>query len=73
MKTHPMPEYMRLDDHYHQTPTSGGPGPQDHWFTSSSSYMSLDEFLEQVSYQENMIADGKMPAGSEPLVKVDFR
>lgn len=71
MKHPPPMDYLRLDDHYQNSAAAHHASAQDYWFTSSSSLMSLDEFLEQVSYQENMNTDAKTTA--EPIVKVDFR
>lgn len=71
MKHQPM-DYLRLDDHYQTTGGGHNAGSQDQWFNPTSSLMSLDEFLEQVSYQEHLAADGKA-TGMEPIVKVDFR
>lgn len=69
MKHPPPMDYLRLDDHY---PTTSTAPTQDYWFNSTTSLMSLDEFLEQVSYQENQATDAKS-ASAEPIVKVDFR
>lgn len=68
MKHPPPMDYLRLDDHY---PTTSTTPAQDYWLNSTSSLMSLDEFLEQVSYQENLATESK--TSTEPIVKVDFR